>query len=138
MPGICLVISFSVYRISVSCFRKDLREKVRPEPVSYPESIDEYDTVILAYPNYWGTMPMAVVTFLERYDFTGKTVIPFNTHEGSGQSGTQQVIANALPGSTVLQGLAVRGKTAQENPEQTQFLVNEWLEELGMLKANAE
>ena len=54
-------------------------------------------------------------------------MIPFNTHEGSGQAGTQRIIENALPGSTVLQGLAVQGKTAQEDPEKTQVLVDEWL-----------
>ena len=64
-----------VYMTCIDQAKKDLREGVRPELVSMPESIDEYDTVVLAYPNYWGTMPMAVVTFLEAFDFTGKTIL---------------------------------------------------------------
>ena len=67
-----------VYMTCIEEAKKDLREKARPELASYPESLKEYDTVILAYPNYWGTMPMAVVTFLEKYDFTGKTILPLH------------------------------------------------------------
>ena len=59
-----------VYMTCIEEAKKDLRAKARPELVSMPESIDEYDTVILAYPNYWGTMPMAVYTFLENFDFS--------------------------------------------------------------------
>ena len=57
-----------VYMTCIEEAKKDLRAKARPELVFMPESIDEYDTVILAYPNYWGTMPMAVFTFLEAFD----------------------------------------------------------------------
>ena len=60
-----------VYMTCIEEAKKDLRAKARPELVSMPESIGEYDTVILAYPNYWGTMPMAVYTFLENFDFSG-------------------------------------------------------------------
>lgn len=56
--------------------------------MNLPENLDAYDEIYLGYPNYWGTMPMAVYTFLERYDFTGKTIHPFCTHEGSGLAGT--------------------------------------------------
>ena len=75
-------------------------------------------------------MPQAIYTFMESYDLIGKTIIPFNTHEGSGQSGTQRVIENALPNSTVLQGLAVQGKTAQEDETRTWELISAWLENL--------
>ncbi len=73
-----------VYMTCIEEAKEDLRAKVRPELVSMPDSIDEYDTVILAYPNYWGTMPMAVYTFLEQFDFSRKTILPLCTHEGSG------------------------------------------------------
>ena len=116
----------------------EINTNARPELAGTVENMDDYDVIFIGYPIWHGRMPQAIYTFLESYDLTGKTVIPFNTHEGSGQSGTQQVIANALPGSTVLQGLAVRGKTAQEDPEQTQALVDEWLEGLGMKRANTE
>ena len=68
-----------------------------------------YDEIYLGYPNYWGTMSMAVYTFLEDYDFTGKTIHPFCTHEGSGLSHTVQDIQRAAPGATVTKGLAIRG-----------------------------
>ena len=73
-----------VYMTCIDEAKKDLKENARPALVSIPESIDEYDNVILAYPNYWGTMPMAVFTFLEKFDFTGKTIWPICTNEGSG------------------------------------------------------
>ena len=82
-----------VYMTCIDEAKKDLRENARPELVSMPESIDEYDTVILAYPNYWGTVPMAVATFLERYDFTGKTILPFCTNEGSGITAAASKVA---------------------------------------------
>ena len=118
--------------------QEEIDTDARPELAGTVENMDDYDIIFIGYPIWHGRMPQAIHTFLERYDLTGKTVIPFNTHEGSGQSGTQQVIANALPGSTVLQGLAVRGKTAQEDPEQTKTLVDEWLEEIGVKRVNAD
>ena len=63
------------------------------------------------YPNYWGTMPMAVYTFLEQYDFTGKTIHPFCTHEGSGLSHTVQDIQKAALGAAVTKGLAIQGSS---------------------------
>ena len=70
-----------VYMTCIEEAKKDLRAKARPELVSIPESIDEYDFIVLAYPNYWGTMPMAVFTFLEQFDFSGKTILPLCTNE---------------------------------------------------------
>ena len=102
------------------------------------ENMDGYDVIFIGYPIWHGQMPQAIWSFIESYDLSGKTVIPFNTHEGSGQSGTQRVIENALPGSTVLQGLAIQGKVAQENPERTQELVDAWLEGLDLKRANTE
>ena len=72
-----------VYMTCIEEAKKDLRAKARPALVSMPESIDEYDTMVLAYPNYWGTMPMAVFTFLEHYDLTGKKILPLCTNEGT-------------------------------------------------------
>ena len=69
------------YMTCIDEAKKDLRAKARPELVSMPEDIDGYDTVILAYPNYWGTMPMAVFTFLEQFDFSGKTILPLCTSQ---------------------------------------------------------
>lgn len=63
---------------------RSLHDQARPEVKNPLESIDEYDTIILGYPNWWGTMPMVCYTFLESYNFTGKRIIPFCTNEGSG------------------------------------------------------
>ena len=81
-----------VYMTCIDEAKRDLREKARPELTRCPDSIDGYDTVILAYPNYWGTIPMAVASFLERYDFTGKTILPLCTNEGSGMGGSEKTI----------------------------------------------
>jgi flavodoxin len=76
---------------------------------------------------------MIMHTFMESYDFTGKTVVPFNTHEGSGQAGTQNTISKKLPGATVLQGLAVQGSVAQSlTCDGANTTVRNWLKGLGM------
>ena len=101
-----------VYMTCIDEAKKDLRANARPELTSYPDSIDDYDTVILAYPNYWGTMPMAVFTFLDRYDFTGKTILPLCTNEGSGMGSSVSDIKKLAPGATVKKGLSVTGSKA--------------------------
>ena len=89
--------------------------------------MDQYDTVFIGYPIWWGDLPMVVYTFLESYDFSGKTVIPFCTHEGSGLSGTDRKVANVCPGATVLDGLAIRGSVAQNKQSDAKSDVVKWL-----------
>ena len=101
-----------VYMTCIDEAKKDLREKARPELVSMPDSIDDYDTIVLAYPNYWGTMPMAVFTFLENFDFSGKTILPLCTNEGSGMGGSERDIKKTCPGAVVKSGLSVTGSEA--------------------------
>ena len=71
------------YRTCVAQARADWQQSVRPELLGLPKDLSGYDRIYLGYPNYCGTMPMAVYTFLEHYDFTGKLICPFCTHEGS-------------------------------------------------------
>ena len=118
-----------VYMTCIEEAKKDLRAKARPELVSMPESIDEYDTVILAYPNYWGTMPMAVFTFLEKFDFSGKTILPLCTNEGSGMGGSERDIKKACPGATVKKGLPITGSAAANSKNS----VERWLKANGMI-----
>ncbi|HIQ77287.1 MAG TPA: flavodoxin [Candidatus Faecousia excrementipullorum] len=99
------------------------RAKARPELVELPECLDSYDEIYLGYPNYWGDMPMAVYTFLDAFDWTGKTIYPFCTHEGSGLSGTGQNIARTCKGADVRAGLAICGSDA----EHSKGLVLSWL-----------
>ena len=107
----------------------------RPAIKGTVENFDEYDTIFIGYPIWWGDLPMILHTFMESYDFSGKTVIPFNTHEGSGQSGTQSTIANKLSGATVLQGLAMQGRTAQAlKCDGTNATVKNWLDGLGLTR----
>lgn len=72
------------YNECIAQAQADQRQNARPDLKSFPETLDEYDVIYLGYPNYWSTMPMAVFTFLEHFDFSGKTIKPFCTHEGSG------------------------------------------------------
>ena len=118
-----------VYMTCIEEAKKDLRAKARPELVSMPESIDEYDTVILAYPNYWGTMPMAVFTFLEAFDFTGKTILPLCTNEGSGMGSSERDIKKTCSGAEVKKGLSITGSQAAN----AKASVQKWLSANGLL-----
>ena len=118
-----------VYMTCIEEAKKDLREQARPELTNYLDSIDEYDTIILAYPNYWGTFPMAVATFLERYDFTGKTILPLCTNEGSGMGGSEKGIKKLAPGAEVRKGLPITGSNAANSGES----VSHWLKSNGLL-----
>ena len=118
-----------VYMTCIDEAKRDLREKARPELTHYLDSIDDYDTVILAYPNYWGTIPMAVASFLERYDFTGKTILPLCTNEGSGMGGSEKTIRQCAPGADVKKGLPITGSyAARAEPE-----LKRWLKANGLL-----
>ena len=85
------------YMTCIEEAKKDLKNNARPELVHMPESLDAYDTMILAYPNYWGTYPMAVATFLDHYDFAGKKILPLCTHEGSGMGQSESDLKKAAP-----------------------------------------
>lgn len=93
-------------------------------------NVENYETIFIGYPIWCGDVPMIINTFLEKYDFSGKSIIPFNTHEGSGNSGTFSDIKNKMESSNVnTNGLSIQGKTArQENSRST---VENWLKELG-------
>ena len=111
------------YQPCIAEAKRDLQAHARPELVSLPADLDDYDEIYLGYPNYWGTMPMAVYTFLEAYDFTGKTIHPFCTHEGSGLAGTENDIRKAAKGATVAKGLSIHGsRVASAKPA-----VKKWL-----------
>ena len=118
------------YASMLQVAQEEIDRDARPELSAAVENMADYDVLFIGYPIWHGKMPQAIFSFFESYDLSGKTVIPFNTHEGSGQSGTQSVIERALPGCTVLQGLAVQGKTAQEDEARTRQLLEGWLSNL--------
>ena len=86
--------------------QKEHDQQIRPGILS-PLSIDDYDEIFLGYPIWCDTVPMIILTLLEQVDFHGKTVIPFNTHLGSRDSGTWQLIRLLLPQAQVLNGFCI-------------------------------
>jgi flavodoxin len=117
------------YTTCVNQAKKDKNVGARPKLATELDSIDEYDTIILMYPNYWGTCPMAVFTFLEKYDFTGKTILPLCTHEGSGMGGSERDIAKVAKGATLKRGLPINGSSV----ESAKPKVEKWLKENGVI-----
>lgn len=110
--------------------QEEIREKARPEIEGEIENFDSYDTVFVGYPNWNADMPYIMYTFFETYDFSGKTIIPFNTHGGSGFSGTPQTIAELEPNAKMLDGMSI-SRNEIENAEQD---IADWLDGLGLLK----
>jgi len=116
------------YRETTDVARVELDEDARPELSAHVEDMDAYDIVVLGYPNWWGTIPMAVYTFLEEYDFSGKTIVPYCTHQGSGLGRSVTDIKTLCPDSTILDGLAVSGSHVSN----AQSDVDKWLSDLGL------
>lgn len=113
------------------------REKAlnaRPELTAQVENMADYDVVFLGYPIWYGDAPMPVYSFLDSYDFSGKQIIPFCTHGGSGLSGTEQRLSLTCPNSKIMPGFAIAGETAQHNPEQAETQVSAWLKRIGMVE----
>ena len=117
----------SDYDELVDYAQEEQRENARPTLSTNIDNIDEYDTIFLGYPNWWGDMPMPIYTFLDEYDLSGKTIAPFITHGGSGLSGTPQNIKEEEPNATVTEGLAVSGSSSRSS----QSTVNNWLSKIG-------
>ncbi len=107
--------------------KEEKDSNARPELTASVTDFDDYDVIYLGYPIWWSDMPMPVYTFLESYDFSGKTIIPFCTHAGSGLSGTVKSIQTACSGATVCDGFAIAGTTAQNDRESAEKQVSDWL-----------
>mgnify|MGYP005785687141 FL=1 len=89
--------------------QRELRARARPPIKAFPENIDRYDNIFIGYPNWWGTMPMAMFTLLEHFDWAGRKIIPFCTNEGSGMGSSERDLAKACPGATIARGLSIHG-----------------------------
>lgn len=118
------------YKSCTDVAKDEQKENARP---AYKGDVDTsaYDTIYIGYPIWWGDMPMLVYTFLEKHDLNGKTIIPFCTHEGSGVSGTDGKIRRLYKNATVKSALGVRGATAQNERNEAQKAVEEWLGKIG-------
>jgi len=112
------------YEETIEVAKKELRENHRPELTSKVTDMDAYDVIFLGYPNWWGTMPMSVFTFLESYDFSGKTIIPFCTHEGSGMGHSESDIKKLCPSSKVEKGLLIRGSSVKNAEKEISKWIN--------------
>ena len=108
--------------------QQEQSDGARPELATHLENLDSYDTIFLGFPNWWGDMPMAVYTFLDEVDLSGKTVIPFITSGGSGFSNTISTIQEMEPQATVQEGLSIGASSATGAQQQ----VESWLSELGL------
>ena len=97
------------YTETTNVAKKELRNNSRPELMQKVNDMNTYDVIYIGYPNWWGTMPMAVFTFLEAHDFSGKIIASFCTHEGSGMGSSEGDIKKLCPKAKVLPGLAIRG-----------------------------
>ena len=103
--------------------QEDQHKNARPEIVDPPKSIDEYDTIILGYPNWWASIPMPIATFLESYDFSGKMIIPFCSHGGGRFGQSLTAIAKLAPDAKMGEGLSVHYSGGSTMPND----VAEWL-----------
>jgi flavodoxin len=117
------------YNAVVDMAKKEQNTGHQPKLATKVQDMAAYDIVFIGYPMWWYTIPMALFTFLETYDFSGKTLIPFCTHEGSGLSKSVQDIKNLCPQANVLDGLAIRGSSV--NTAQNE--VSGWLQKLKIL-----
>lgn len=116
------------YKEATEVANNELRAKARPKLTGQVENMKGYDVIVLGYPNWWGTMPMPVYTFLESYDFSGKTIVPFCTHEGSSLGHSEKDIAKACPKATVLEGIAIHGTSAASAESD----VSRWVDRLSI------
>lgn len=119
------------YNQCIDVAKREKESNARPA-IKGDVRVEDYEVIYLGYPNWWGEMPMAVYTFIEKHDWQGKTVVPFCTHEGSGLSGTERRVQSACEGAKVLKGLAVRGTIAQNEPDRARKSVISWLENMNL------
>ena len=107
--------------------KKEKDNNDRPKLKELNINLENYDTIFVGYPIWWYQMPMAMYTFFDTYDFANKTIIPFNTHEGSGSSGTYEDIQKLEPKAKVLKGLPIRGGDMTSDQSNK---VDNWLKKL--------
>lgn len=103
--------------------KADQESHARPELLDVPDSIEDYDIIYLGYPNYWSTCPMAVFTFLEKFDFTGKTIKAFCTHEGSGLGKSLDDIRQFAKNAESVDGIAIYGSRV----DKCEDIVKSWI-----------
>ena len=122
----------TTYQGLLDVIRQEMDSNARPEIADTVDDMDAYDTIFIGYPIWWGDMPRILCNFLESYDLSGKTIVPFCTHGGSGLSRTESTIAD-ITGGTMKDGLAIPGVTAQNDRDTAISKVAEWLKDGGFV-----
>ena len=116
------------YRDSTNTAKEEQNDNARPELSSHVENMEDYDTVFLGFPDWWGGLPMPVYTFLEEYDFAGKTIIPFASHEGSGLGNGPSEIAEICPDAQIMDGFVARGTEVSSSRDD----IEKWIDGLNL------
>ena len=114
------------YYVCIEQAKAELKQNARPALREFPDSLDGYDTIYVGYPNWWGTMPMAMFTLLEHFDLSGKTIHPFCTNEGSGLGSSVSDLKKLCAGASVSAGLSIHGAEAAAS----QAKVEAWVSKL--------
>ena len=121
------------YRATTDQAKREQEDNFRPQLTAEVQNMESYTTVFIGYPNWWGTLPMAFFSFLEKYNFAGKTLIPFSTHEGSHLGRSVADMKTLCPNSRILDGIALRGgNSSTVKTDSARREVAEWLRKSGM------
>ncbi len=113
------------YMETTEVAKEELKRSARPELTGSVDGIESYKVIFIGYPNWWGTIPMPVASFLSIHDLTGKTLLPFCTHEGSGLGRSVDDIKKLCPGSEVRNGLAIKGGEVEKAKKELTAWVHE-------------
>ncbi len=109
--------------------KQEQNDNARPEYAGEVPDLSAYDTIYIGAPVWWGDWPMIMYTFFEKNadGLSGKKLVPFSTHEGSGLSGFDRKLESACPNSTILEGLAIRGNDCQNKQDSVRSEVSDWI-----------
>lgn len=118
------------YEETINKGQEENNADARPELSTHIDNLGDYDVIFLGFPNWWYDMPMAVYSFLEEVDLSGKTVIPFVTSGGSGFSDTISTIADMEPNAAVQEGISISGDSAPDAKNE----IESWLKDSGYMK----
>lgn len=116
------------YNTCLEQAKKDQQTGARPELKTRIADMTRYGVIFLGYPNWWGTMPMPIASFLEQYDFSGKTIVPFASSGGSGPGRSVADIIRLCPSAIIAEGLAVRSGGGSSLSGD----MDAWLKKIGM------
>ena len=118
----------------VDLAKEEQNDNARPKIKDMIENFDTYENIFVGYPNWWGDMPMILYSFFDEYDFSGKTIIPFNTHGGSGFSDTISTIKELEPNAEVLDGKSISRNDIQDAEQE----IVDWVNSLDLKQAEEQ